>query len=327
MAKRVYPKAHKTEDVVEIIRDLFEHIPRINYKTLMARYGEVLVWGRRSLKDKQEVQEQIDEIKRRCLEVTVRKLAKKENISPTYIARNHAYILSNAENLYESIDGKRSLQLLIEAAGLTYRSRNWGPTLPGTLERTIELIEEYDTYSKEDLLSLDYPSTRNAVKFVGSFGRVVMLLGIDYLNLKLSRKKNKCQKFSLDLLTEIYNDPHLDKGSAIRYIFNALTLQYYDHYDDSNKAWFLIEYESIDSPYFKQWISMQRKKGFFKSSVQLRLQTKDNPYKLFRIHLHLNDAEAKHKDAAFYFHGEIAESKALRHYNYLVNILQKIQES
>ncbi len=311
-----YKPKHTREEVCKIISNL--ESSGIPYEDLMERYGNTLKWARRMLKDP-EIIAAIDGIKRKALLISIRRNARRnEDLSIAHTKSNYPYLLRCAESLYQRKDGKSPWQQVVEEAGFRYPSRRYEEW---SLKRIIMKLRLFGD-SLEERTSRDfqrfYTRLYLAVRYrIGSIGKALILVGIDYTRRKRVSKA-KCY-FTDEELSRIVQDNSLSKEDKAACIFNALALQYFPL--EECKTYSRKELDSSDDSF-----RLIRQEEFLDRRVRIAFEQSRNPPLLrFGVLIELSqDIENRIHNVRWYFQGGTSADDSLGFYYILRHTLASI---
>lgn len=211
--------------VLDTLEDLLCEV--IDYYELMQGHRYDLLWGGRWF-NHPEVKRKIREIKRRALVRTAKELHRTEDARDCYVRRNHTGLLDASRTVYGIHNGESAWQRILDDADIVLpRTRQWNLKL--LFDKLNSLGDKPEDFRHEDTYKKDSYLTMFAKKVFGSYGKAVMLIGIDFLSLpKVSGPKlKKAYQFTSDDFALIMSDEGLSDEEKTRAVFYGLSLQYY----------------------------------------------------------------------------------------------------
>lgn len=314
MTKAKYTSEEMREKIDEISGKV------LTYEELMQNHGIVVVWVKHKL-DNQEVQKALREIKRRALNLTIRKLSREGPIGLKYIQDNYPGLERVARELYPRNEGdtyRTSFwRRAVEDAGVKYSSpqfRKW--SLKKVLEEISANEKEVIRLGEVGMYEQDSGLVGAAGRYAGCFGKAVLMTGIDFLLTK--RLEKKAYTFREEEIMKVWENEDMSKDDKIKYLFNILSLQFY-------------EPEKISSLLSRQ---LDKKSGNFEvcqelchfdGQLEILLEQSKDKLCLFRVSANLKATANRFNHTGFYFMGDFAGLQATNHYYHLNSITQKVQ--
>jgi len=216
-------KLQETKEKVEVLQGSF----RWSYETLMKRHRAFIQMARRDLNGDIEYKEKLDEVVKRALGVSVRRIANGSAIYKYIMGRNYPAIEAASRRLYPSGNGKCSLQLLAEDAGVQYVLRH----KTRTLKQLLEDISAVGDCPEDFTYDYFYKQNQGLGKVIksrfGKIGKGAILVGVNYLLKKELGGRKPGYVFTKAELRRISRDKSLDGDEKVACVFNALSFQYY----------------------------------------------------------------------------------------------------
>jgi len=300
-------------EVAGVINKLFSEDPQLTYEELMGAHKRIIVYAKQKMKDNVTVQDRIKAITKRALILSVRKLAQSERIDLGYIQMKHMGLDRVARQVYARVNGKCPWRVLVEGSGLHYPSRQlreWN--LKKLVERARTSRQEIEEIGTRGIYSYDSGFIGAARRIVGTFGKLAIIAGADFLTRPGANKR--FYSFSAEELVRFTSDESLDEEEKTRAIFNALSLQHYSWGEYSSKVSRIIS-EGEDN------FNLCQQGFFFHSNLESRLEQSQKKHDSLCVSLHLDNITNRFSRAGFYFHGENALDESNRFFHYLNGIL------
>ncbi|MFH1053812.1 MAG: hypothetical protein V1740_05345 [Candidatus Woesearchaeota archaeon] len=194
---------------------------KLDYNDLMKRHGGLFKFA---LRFKDRTKNMIDEIKRKALARSIRRLHKQEKVNHQYAKINHQCLVTAAKFLYEPYDGKTTWQMAVEDAGITYPANHRDWSLNSLLEALKKRGDNPEDYRAHRIQEQDPGLETTLRKRFGHYGKAVILIGVPYLDLPNTIKWHHI--FDREDISQLVEN--FPEGETAQMVFNALTLQFYD---------------------------------------------------------------------------------------------------
>lgn len=295
----------------------------MSYEELAAKHGRLLKWIMHYLKKDEKLQQQVREIKRHALILSIKKLRERnEPINPDYVRQKYSYLERTARQIYPKASRKYSRSAwttTAEEAGFEYPQQiNWN--LKKILSILSSLGNSPQDFAAEKTYKKNCPLV-NAVKryFPRCFGKGVILLGVDFLEKKDIKVPREAYRFRETELAKILHDESLNYQEKISCIFNALTFQYYNWQHISDRVW-----RACNSKEKAKFRTCQET-SHFQGTLELLLQQNETNLILFKVLMKLGTPCEREQQTAFYFEGNNAGKESSKFYCSLDSLLTKIQ--
>lgn len=310
--KKKKRKESRNQERIKLLKNLDEN-NNYGYYELIELFSNDLRWSTKYLKDTESV-DRVNRIRLKSLKKSIKKISKTEPINSHYISKNYPGLEKMAKYLY--MDDKKPWIAFLRDCNLEdkiniYESWNLKKVLGKIKELGSNLAEIKGKKKKMNCTKL-VNATKN---YAGSFGKGVILTGIDYTKIPTKGISKKNYHFSDEELLRIINDKSIDEKEKAYCVFNVLSLQYYDlsvyrstvsritDHDSSSKLSLELTHRFLKKRKMKSFklnitTSYSENKDLFKVGIDLENNI-DNPFHETGFYFS-NDLESNLEAMGFY---------------------------
>ncbi|MBS3079301.1 hypothetical protein J4218_04220 [Candidatus Pacearchaeota archaeon] len=302
-------------EVLKIVDRLHQSPDIPCFEELMRSHKYDLVWAGRWFDG--EVRDRTLEIKRRALSKSLNDLSQRADMHTVKFRENFPQLYDAARRLYDTGVGCDFWGKALFSAGIESpkNCREWKLKL--LFQRLRELGDKPEDFVHSRVYEKDSYLTMYARKCFETFGKAVMLIGVDFLSLpKVSGPKLKLKhRFSDNDFRLILNDSSLKSEEKVRALFYGLALQYYDL-----GQWRSYQGKTFEASSF--FHLCDRSQGY-KNRVRIKLLRHQMDEDNRKVTLELDQrVQARFNGVQFRFQGTESYSDSLRLYEGIEGLLK-----